>query len=88
MIVSFGYHFSFGQSEGTGSSEEDMVRKSIEIMFDGMRAGDSSMVHSVFYDEAIMQTVVKGQGETVSLRNGSLQDFLKSVGTPHEQIYD
>ncbi len=82
MIVSFGYHFSYAQSE------EAAVQEAIETMFNGMRAGDSAMVHSVFSDKAIMQTVVKNQGGVVDLRDGSLQNFLKTVGTPHDKIYD
>lgn len=82
IIVSFGYHFSYAQSE------EAAVQEAIETMFNGMRAGDSAIVHSVFSDKAIMQTVVKNQGGVVDLRDGSLQNFLKTVGTPHDKVYD
>lgn len=64
------------------------VKKAIETMFNGMRAADSAMVHSVFTDHAVMQTVVKnGQGKVI-LQEGSLDDFLKAVGSPHEKVYD
>lgn len=82
MIAFFCYQTSFAQSE------EMAVQKAIETMFDGMRAGDSSMVHSVFTDNALMQTVLRnGQGE-VRLQTGSLENFLRSVGTPHDKVYD
>ena len=64
------------------------IKKAIMTMFDGMRAGDSSMVHSVIIDEVIFQRVAKNrQGETV-VQNSVFQDFLKSVGTPHDKVWD
>lgn len=67
---------------------EREVQAVIETLFDGMRAGDSAMVASAFTRDAIMQTVAKNQsGETV-VHKGSLSQFLNSVGTPHEQVWD
>ena len=64
------------------------IKKAIMTMFEGMRAGDSSMVHSVIIDEVIFQRVAKNrQGETV-VQNSVFQDFLKSVGTPHDKVWD
>lgn len=81
-IAFFSYQMSFAQSE------EMAVQKAIEVMFDGMRAGDSAIVHSVFTNEALMQTIVNNSHGEVQLRTGSLENFLKSVGTPHDKIYD
>ena len=69
-------------------SPEVEVQKVIETMFDGMRAGDSSMVASAFSRDAIMQTVQKNQaGEAVKIE-GSLEQFLNAVGTPHDDVWD
>tara|TARA_R110000868_G_scaffold304437_3_gene565007 strand:+ start:29624 stop:30082 length:459 start_codon:yes stop_codon:yes gene_type:complete len=69
-------------------TQEQEVQVVIETLFDGMRAGDSSMVASTFTSDAIMQTVTKNQaGEVVKLQ-GQLSQFLKAVGTPHEQVWD
>lgn len=82
VIVFLGYHSSFAQTE------EQAVQKAIETMFDGMRAADSAMVHSVFTDNAMMQTIAKNQSGEVRLQDGALEDFLKAVGTPHDAQYD
>lgn len=67
---------------------EQEIQTVIESMFDGMRAGDSAMVASAFSRDAIMQTVTRTQaGEVVRLK-GDLSTFLKSIGTPHEKIWD
>lgn len=68
--------------------EEEAVKKVIRTMFDGMRAGDSSMVHSVFIDDVRMQTIAPNRQGEMSLRDGSLSDFLNAVGTPHDQVWD
>lgn len=57
-------------------------------MFDGMRAGDSSMVHSVFIDEVLMQTIAANRQGEITLTTGSLANFLNAVGTPHDQVWD
>lgn len=69
-------------------AEKDEVKKAIQTMFDGMRAGDSSMVHSVFIDEVAMQTIAANRQGEMALTDGSLTDFLNALGTPHEQVWD
>lgn len=69
-------------------TEKDEVKKAIQTMFDGMRAGDSSMVHSVFIDEVAMQTIAANRQGGMALTDGSLTDFLNALGTPHEQVWD
>jgi len=69
-------------------SEEMEVKAAINQLFDGMRKGDSAMVSEVFVKEAQMQSVfLDGQSNT-QVREGSLEGFLKSIGTPHAQIWD
>lgn len=64
------------------------IKKAITTMFDGMRAGDSSMVHSVIMDDVVFQRVAKNQkGETV-VQNSSLQNFLIAIGTPHDKVWN
>ncbi len=67
---------------------EQEVKVVIETLFDGMRAGDSSMVASAFTRDAIMQTISSNQAGEVMKREGSLSQFLTSVGTPHDQVWD
>ncbi|RNC79890.1 MAG: DUF4440 domain-containing protein [Balneola sp.] len=69
-------------------SPEMEVQKVIETLFDGMRAGDSSMVASAFTRDAIMQTVFKNpQGEVIK-QDGDLAGFLNTIATPREEILD
>ncbi len=77
----------FSLSAFAQTSEEE-VRKTIDQMFDGMRKGDSTMVHEVFADEVKMQTIVKSQNGQTELRTSSLSNFLNAVGTPHDEVWD
>lgn len=67
---------------------EKQVQSVIETLFDGMRAGDSTMVASSFTRDAVMQTIARNQAGEVVIRNGNLQQFLTSVGTPHDDVWD
>ena len=67
---------------------EKEIQSVIETLFDGMRAGDSTMVASAFSRDAIMQTVAKNQQGNVIKIEGNLAQFLNAVGTPHEQVWD
>ncbi len=68
--------------------DETAIKNQIHTLFEGMRAGDSSKVSSVFYPEAIMQSIAKGKDGEEQVINGSLQNFLKAVGTPHDIMWD
>lgn len=60
----------------------------VKRLFDGMRAGDSAMVRSVFHPQVRMITAAVRDG-TPALRIESGADgFVKAVGTPHPQPWD
>lgn len=84
LLTIASYSFVQGQSL---TVEEEAIKVSIQKLFDGMRAGDSSMVSAVFHPEIRMQTVMVKDGATL-LHNGNAEKFLKAVGTPHEAMWD
>lgn len=68
--------------------DEQAIKDAIMTMFDGMRAGDSAMVHSVFADEISFQRVQDISANGSKTVNSDFRDFLKAVGTPHDQVWD
>lgn len=70
------------------SSEEEFVKSAINKLFEGMKNGDSAMVKAVFADNAILQTISGKQEGAPALVSGSLQQFLRAVGTPHTDVWD
>jgi hypothetical protein len=60
-------------------STEDSVKAAINMLFEGMRNADASMVNSSFSDNAILQTITRNkEGKTV-VRNELVKDFAEFV---------
>lgn len=76
------------QGKAQQSEDEKTIIKAIQQMFNGMRAGDSSMISAVFVHDARMGTAAKNREGKVVLREGSLERFLTQMATPHDQVYD
>lgn len=73
---------------GFGQTAQDNkeILDPINTLFKGMNLGDSAMVHSVFVASPTMATVYKNKEGVMSLRQETaLHDFLKAVGTPHDE---
>jgi hypothetical protein len=80
--------FSFFQVFAQNKTEEKEVLKTIENLFDGMRKSDSTMVRNTFHSSARLQTAFFNKENKSILMTSSINDFVKSVGTPHSEIYD
>jgi hypothetical protein len=80
--------FSFFQVFAQNKIEEKEVLKTIENLFDGMRKSDSTMVRNTFHSSARLQTAFFNKENKSILMTSSINDFVKSVGTPHSEIYD
>lgn len=86
----------FGQTDSTRTfsppdypSEKMEVIKTVQALFDAMRAGDSAIVRSVFLPEAKMHTAFFSQSSGKNeIREGSLERFANAVGTPHDEVWD
>ncbi len=63
------------------------VRAVIDQMFDGMRAGDSTMVRAAFHAEARLQSAFVRDGRNV-LQIGSVDGFVQAVGAPRLEVWD
>lgn len=86
FICSFSLFFAGAQD--AQNSEETAVIAVIKTMFDGMRVGDSAIVHSVLAEDLVMNTTyLTRDGEPV-LQKEPLQFFLNAIGTPHPEIWD
>lgn len=69
------------------SPEEAAVLRTVVQLFDGMRAGDSSMVRAAFDSGARLVTIADRDG-IGRVSHGSVDDFVRAVGTPHEAVWD
>jgi reactive intermediate/imine deaminase len=69
------------------ADERAAVLRVITRLFDGMRAGDSAMVRSVFHPKAQLATAIVRQGNAV-VEVDELDKFVQAVGTPHAEVWD
>lgn len=84
LLILFTPALSVAQTSG----EEDAVREVIHRLFRGMEKGDSAMVRAAFAEEVTLASVFRDKNMNPALRReSSLDDFLKAVGTPHQQTW-
>ncbi|QJX48752.1 hypothetical protein HMJ29_18255 [Hymenobacter taeanensis] len=74
-------------AQTTPAAEKEAVKKTIQLFFDGMRKGDSTLLRTTLAPGAVFHTIYTRNGQT-TLRPESPSAFLKSVATPHKEVYD
>ena len=74
-------------SAGAQDARSD-VMSVVKRLFDGMRAGDSTMIRSVFHPQARMISASIREGKPVARVDASVDGFVKAVGTPRPQVLD
>lgn len=70
IVLLFLSSFCFAQK-----TEKDVVKESVEKLFTGMKNADTTMIKSVFADDAIMQTITKNN----TVKTDKVQDFVNSI---------
>lgn len=60
------------------STDEAAVKTTINLLFDGMRKGDSTQVKNAFAPGATLQTIVNKNGN-VAVQNEDVRQFARSV---------
>jgi hypothetical protein len=74
-------------ASGQSADDEKAVTAVINKLFYAMQLGDSSMLHSTFGNDVTTRTIYKDKSGNVVLRPETLQDFLKAVGTKHQEVW-
>ncbi len=70
------------------TEELSAVHETINKLFDGMRAGDSTMVRSVFDPSARLQTTFTDREGNPVLKSETIDGFAAAVGSPHDEVWD
>jgi hypothetical protein len=83
VALSFGSFIACAQS----SDDEKEVTAVINKLFYAMQLGDSAMLHSTFGHDVTTRTIYKDKTGNVVLRPEPVEDFLKAVGTKHNEVW-
>lgn len=70
VVLLFLSSFCFAQK-----TEQDLIKESVEKLFTGMKNADTTMIKSVFADDAILQTITKSN----TVKTDKVQDFINSI---------
>ena len=71
------------------SQESKKVMEPIDALFQGMKLGDSAMVHKVFHPQAKLFAVfIDSKTNQPVLRGDVFQKFLVAIGTPHKEVWN
>ena len=69
--------------------EEQAVKKTIDTFFAGFHKGDTSIVASVMYKKALLQTIYKAKDGQTILRDEDLSTLLNAIANrPDDQKWD
>ncbi|KAA0990213.1 nuclear transport factor 2 family protein [Dyadobacter aurulentus] len=93
LAISVSALLNFKSTPANAQDQTSEVRATIDKLFDGMRAGDSLMLQSVFAKDCALTSISKNEADSLIVRTSGIQGFIKAVGTPHkdkwdEKIYD
>ncbi len=88
IIIGVLFGFFFLNNNSLAQDDLHAIKAAVMTLFDGMRAGDSAMVHSVFSDQVVFQRVQENREGNARVVTSEFSDFLKSVGTPHNKVWD
>lgn len=82
--------FSFTQvwAQTANENEITQVRKTIDDLFESMRSVDSTKARGLFHPNARLMSTFEGAHHEYELRTGSLDIFIKAVGTPRKDLWD
>lgn len=80
---------TFAQNDSLQATMDSVrIREVVDQLFRGMQEGDSAMVSAVFGDDVRMYTTFTTKEGENRLMEGSLEEFLQAIGTPHEEVWD
>lgn len=69
------------------AAEAQTVQQTITAFFDGMRRADSTAVRRTLASGAVFHVINSRSGQT-RLQPENPSDFVKAVGTPHQEVWD
>ena len=68
--------------------DETAVIGVIKTLFDGMRAGDSTMVQDLFADKATLSSIIQNREGKIMKRTNFAAGLVTAIGTPHDEVWD
>ena len=84
FFIILGLNQSFAQTK----TEEDAVKATINLLFDGMRNSDTTAIRKAFAAKNIMETIAMNKEGKAIVRTENINNFIKSIGAPRVEKLD
>lgn len=80
--------FGFYISSAFCQKYDPEIMQTVNTLFDGMRAGDSTMVRSTFALGSTLMSVSENPSDSIARKREPIDGFVKVVGKPHSEKWD
>jgi len=75
--------------ERLGQSDADAIESKIDMLFDAMRANDSTTITDLFVDGATLSSIfTEAKSGKVVKKSSPAARFITAIGTPHDSQWD
>ena len=71
-----------------GQTDADLIRKTVNNLFDGMKHGDTALIRASFTSKPILQTVVLNKEGKTLIFTEPVDSFISFTAKPHKEVYD
>ncbi|MDX1904692.1 MAG: hypothetical protein SFU27_11080 [Thermonemataceae bacterium] len=88
QVVIILFLLGFWEAQAQKSTEKKDVKATIERFFEGMKKSDTSLIRQTLYKNVFLQTTFIDKEQKARIITENIEDFLKSVATPHQVVYD
>lgn len=86
LLLSILFFSSLSYSQ---ENNDSLINVVIDHFFDGLNNEDTAKINSAIWPEVFtLNSVIVGKSNNTRWEKESLEDFLKIIGTPHEEIWE
>jgi len=70
------------------AQENEHVRRNVDLLFHGMRAGDSTLLLKVFAPDCSLTSFSRNEQDSIIIHKSDAASFIKAAGKPHKEKWD
>jgi len=70
------------------AQETENVRKTVDLLFDGMRAGDSTLLRKALNADCSLTSFSRNEKDSVIIHKSDANSFIEAAGKPHREKWD
>ncbi|MCF0051183.1 nuclear transport factor 2 family protein [Dyadobacter sp. LJ53] len=87
-FILFSFIYVFCPNSAFSQQYDPGIMGTVNALFDGMRAGDSTKVRNAFALGSTMMSVPENPKDSIAVKKSSVDGFVKAVGKPHPDKWD